>query len=119
MDRGIGSLVVSDAVAPLTLAAEGHVVGNLAHGLVSYARPPSCSIFSQSCGGTGWCWCNADRASDRPYPIAFPLSRRMEAMIETVLGPIAPDALGVCLPHEHIWCDQRLAPRPELFGATR
>jgi len=40
-------------------------------------------------------------------------------MIETVLGPIAPDALGVCLPHEHVWCDQRLAPRPELFGVTR
>jgi nicotinamidase-related amidase len=34
MDRGIGSLVVSDAVAPLTLAAHGHVAGNLAHGLV-------------------------------------------------------------------------------------
>ena len=34
MDRGIGSLVVSDAVAPLTLAAQGHVAGNLAHGLV-------------------------------------------------------------------------------------
>ncbi len=34
MDRGIGSLVVSDAVAPLTLAALGHVSGNLAHGLV-------------------------------------------------------------------------------------
>ena len=34
MDRGIGSLVVSDAVAPLTLAAHEHVSGNLAHGLV-------------------------------------------------------------------------------------
>jgi nicotinamidase-related amidase len=34
MDRGIGSLVVSDAVAPLTLAAQGYVAGNLAHGLV-------------------------------------------------------------------------------------
>jgi nicotinamidase-related amidase len=34
MDRGLGSLVVSDAVAPLTLAAQGHVAGNLAHGLV-------------------------------------------------------------------------------------
>jgi nicotinamidase-related amidase len=34
MDRGLGSLVVSDAVAPLTLAAQGHVTGNLAHGLV-------------------------------------------------------------------------------------
>jgi nicotinamidase-related amidase len=34
MDRGLGSLVVSDAVAPLTLAAQGHTSGNLAHGLV-------------------------------------------------------------------------------------
>jgi nicotinamidase-related amidase len=34
MDRGLGSLVVSDAVAPLTLAAQGHVFGNLGHGLV-------------------------------------------------------------------------------------
>ncbi|MGH2614301.1 MAG: cysteine hydrolase family protein [Thermomicrobiales bacterium] len=34
MDRGFGSLVVSDAVAPLTHAAQGHVAGNLAHGLV-------------------------------------------------------------------------------------
>lgn len=33
MDHGIGALVVSDAVAPLTLAAEGPVAGNLAHGL--------------------------------------------------------------------------------------
>ncbi len=40
-------------------------------------------------------------------------------MIETVLGPIAPEELGFCLPHEHIWCDQRKAPRPELFGVTR
>ena len=40
-------------------------------------------------------------------------------MIQTVLGPIAPENLGFCLPHEHIWCDQRKAPRPELFGVTR
>ena len=40
-------------------------------------------------------------------------------MIQTVLGPINPQQLGVCLPHEHVWCDQRLAPRPELFGVTR
>jgi phosphotriesterase-related protein len=40
-------------------------------------------------------------------------------VIQTVLGPIAPDQLGVCLPHEHIWCDQHLAPRLELFGVTR
>ena len=40
-------------------------------------------------------------------------------MIETVLGAIKPEELGVCLPHEHVWCDQRLAPRAELFGLTR
>lgn len=40
-------------------------------------------------------------------------------MIQTVLGPIAPEDLGFCLPHEHIWCDQRKAPRQELFGVTR
>lgn len=34
MDRGLGSLIVSDAVAPLTVAAQEHVAGNLAHGLV-------------------------------------------------------------------------------------
>jgi phosphotriesterase-related protein len=40
-------------------------------------------------------------------------------VIQTVLGPISPEDFGVCLPHEHAWCDQRLAPRPELFGVTR
>ena len=40
-------------------------------------------------------------------------------MIQTVLGPIDPDQLGVCLPHEHIWCDQRLGPRADLLAATR
>ena len=40
-------------------------------------------------------------------------------MIQTVLGTIHPDELGVCLPHEHIWCDQRLAPRADLFDVTR
>lgn len=40
-------------------------------------------------------------------------------MIETVLGPIAPEALGVCLPHEHVWCDYALAPRTHLMDATR
>ena len=33
-DRGLGSLVISDAVVPLTLAAQGHTTGNLAHGLI-------------------------------------------------------------------------------------
>ncbi len=40
-------------------------------------------------------------------------------MIQTVLGPIDPGQLGVCLPHEHIWCDQRLGPRADLLAATR
>jgi nicotinamidase-related amidase len=33
-DRGLCSLVISDAVVPLTLAATGHTTGNLAHGLI-------------------------------------------------------------------------------------
>lgn len=32
-DRGVGSLVVSDAVAGVTYAGSGHTIGNLAHGL--------------------------------------------------------------------------------------
>lgn len=40
-------------------------------------------------------------------------------MIQTVLGPVEPRHLGFCLPHEHVWCDQSLAPRPELFGSFR
>jgi predicted metal-dependent phosphotriesterase family hydrolase len=40
-------------------------------------------------------------------------------VIQTVLGPISAEDLGFCLPHEHVWCDQRKAPRPELFGVSR
>jgi phosphotriesterase-related protein len=40
-------------------------------------------------------------------------------MIQTVLGSIDRAELGFCLPHEHIWCDQRTAPRNDLFDATR
>lgn len=40
-------------------------------------------------------------------------------MIQTVLGPIHASELGFCLPHEHVWCDQGLAPRSELFGTFR
>ncbi|MEX2356441.1 MAG: hypothetical protein WD535_05315 [Thermaerobacterales bacterium] len=40
-------------------------------------------------------------------------------MIQTVLGPVTAKDLGCCLPHEHVWCDQSLAPRPELLGSTR
>jgi phosphotriesterase-related protein len=40
-------------------------------------------------------------------------------MIQSVLGSISADQLGFCLPHEHIWCDQRTAPRNDLFDATR
>lgn len=43
----------------------------------------------------------------------------MNDTVLTVLGPIPASALGFCLPHEHIWCDQHLAPRRELFGVTR
>ncbi|MDQ3549477.1 MAG: hypothetical protein M3439_11740 [Chloroflexota bacterium] len=43
----------------------------------------------------------------------------MSTSIRTVLGDIPSDTLGICLPHEHIWCDQALAPRPELFGLSR
>jgi predicted metal-dependent phosphotriesterase family hydrolase len=41
------------------------------------------------------------------------------AFIQTVLGPIKPENLGVCLPHEHIWCDQNLGPRLSLMGTLR
>ena len=40
-------------------------------------------------------------------------------MIQTVLGPIKEEDLGVCLPHEHIWCDQNYGPRFNLMGTTR
>lgn len=40
-----------------------------------------------------------------------------EAVIQTVLGDVEPDALGLCLPHEHVWCDQSLAPRADLYGS--
>ena len=40
-------------------------------------------------------------------------------MIQTVLGQIDPEQLGFCLPHEHIWCDQRFGPRVDLLGTTR
>jgi predicted metal-dependent phosphotriesterase family hydrolase len=40
-------------------------------------------------------------------------------MIQTVLGPIKEEDLGVCLPHEHIWCDQNYGPRFDVMGSTR
>ena len=41
-------------------------------------------------------------------------------MIETVLGPISEDQLGVCSPHEHIFIDMRgcvdiTGNEPEIF----
>jgi predicted metal-dependent phosphotriesterase family hydrolase len=41
------------------------------------------------------------------------------ATITTVLGPIKPEELGTCLPHEHIWCDQNLGPRRSLMATMR
>lgn len=46
-------------------------------------------------------------------------SRQPTAVVRTVLGDIPAGEFGVCLPHEHIWCNQAMAPRAELFGATR
>jgi phosphotriesterase-related protein len=43
----------------------------------------------------------------------------MTSSVRTVLGDINPEELGTCLPHEHIWCNQALAPHRELFGLTR
>jgi len=40
-------------------------------------------------------------------------------VIQTVLGPVAPDQLGACQTHEHVICDQRQAPRPHLHANTR
>jgi phosphotriesterase-related protein len=40
-------------------------------------------------------------------------------MIQTVLGKITKEELGVCLTHEHVWCDQSLGPRFELFDNSR
>lgn len=40
-------------------------------------------------------------------------------MIQTVLGEVKPGDLGVCLPHEHIWCDQNLGPRMPIMASTR
>ena len=36
------------------------------------------------------------------------------AHIQTVTGDIDPGALGVCMTHEHVICDERLAPRSHL-----
>ena len=32
----------------------------------------------------------------------------VQGRVQTVLGPIAPDALGVTLPHEHLLIDERI-----------
>jgi predicted metal-dependent phosphotriesterase family hydrolase len=35
-------------------------------------------------------------------------------IVRTVLGDIAPEALGVTAAHEHLWCDQRLCRAPDF-----
>ncbi len=43
-----------------------------------------------------------------------------EGRVQTVTGPVAPDALGFTLPHEHILCDAMLThrgPKPSPAGA--
>ena len=39
--------------------------------------------------------------------------------VQTVLGDIHPADLGRCQTHEHVVCDQRLAPRSSLHESTR
>ena len=40
-------------------------------------------------------------------------------MIQTVLGEIKNKELGICMTHEHVWCDQSLAPSFNLFDNSR
>lgn len=40
-------------------------------------------------------------------------------VIRTVLGDIRPEELGFCQTHEHMTCDQRVAPIREMFDTTR
>ena len=39
------------------------------------------------------------------YPRAEGLNVEVGARVQTVLGPISPDCLGVVLMHEHLLCD--------------
>ncbi len=39
--------------------------------------------------------------------------------IHTVLGDIVPDQLGYCQTHEHVICDQRLAPHSAMISRSR
>ncbi len=41
------------------------------------------------------------------------------AIVRTVLGDVAPEALGVCQTHEHIICDQRMAPFANIIDKAR
>ena len=41
----------------------------------------------------------------------------VQGRVQTVLGPIAPVALGVTLPHEHLLIDERIMYQ-EPSGAT-
>ena len=41
----------------------------------------------------------------------------LKGKIQTVLGPIAPEALGRTLMHEHVLSDIRQRPRSIAFGA--
>ncbi len=40
-------------------------------------------------------------------------------VVRTVLGDIAPESLGVCQTHEHIICDQRMAPFANIIDKAR
>ena len=40
-------------------------------------------------------------------------------MIQTVCGDIENNKLGICMTHEHVWCDQSLGPKFYLFDNSR
>ncbi len=47
---------------------------------------------------------------------------RLTGRVQTVLGPVSPDALGVTLPHEHLLIDERMmyqAPSRSETGAVK
>ena len=40
-------------------------------------------------------------------------------MIQTVCGDIENNKLGICMTHEHVWCDQSLGPKFYLFDKSK
>src|SRR5687767_233307 len=62
-----------------------------------------CSGRSPTCGGT---WIGSSRRSRRRSGRTMP--RPLAGQIQTVLGTITPEAIGITLPHEHLLIDFRV-----------